>query len=277
MPPWQIWRRLIPTPLSPLPDAPAAPPPVPDHLLDIMEVGHTYPDGVEALRDVSLSLRPGAFVTLVGPSGAGKSTLLRLMAGLLRPQRGAVRYPAGRPPAIGIVFQRHNLMPWRTAYANVRLPLDVQGIKGEEAAQRVRDMLHLVGLDGFETSYPGQLSGGMAQRVALARALVHRPALLLLDEPLGALDALTRERMGQELLRIWAAMPVTVFMVTHSIQEAVFLADEVLVMSPRPGAIVARFAIDLPRPRRLQIASTAAFQTWVTAIREAIVTEESRL
>ncbi len=245
-------------------------------LLEIRAAGHTYPDGVEALKDVSLSLKPGAFVTLVGPSGAGKSTLLRLIAGLLQPQTGSVHYPVGRRFAIGIVFQRHNLMPWRTAYANVRLPLEVQGIRGPEADQRVRDMLQLVGLNSFETSYPGQLSGGMAQRVALARALVHRPALLLLDEPFGALDALTRERMGQELLRIWSAMPVTVFMVTHSIQEAVFLSDEVLVMSPRPGSIVARFPIDLPRPRQLKIASTPAFQNWVTAIRDAIVTDETR-
>ncbi|MFQ5398021.1 MAG: ABC transporter ATP-binding protein [Anaerolineae bacterium] len=243
-------------------------------------VNLVFSDGsLHVLKDVSLSVEAGAFVALVGPSGVGKSTLLRLVAGLLRPTSGRIEL-AGTPPhlsrdPVGIVFQRDNLMPWRTATENVRLPLELQGINGRQAASRVQALLELVGLAGFEDSYPAQLSGGMAQRVALARALVHRPSLLLLDEPFGSLDALTRERMGQELLRIWRAMPVTVFMVTHSIAEAVLLADEVLVMGGNPAAqqpatITHRIPIRLPRPRRLEMQGTAEFQECAMAIRAAI-------
>ena len=192
----------------------------------VKNVNYTFSDdGTQVFADVSLAIRQGAFVALVGASGIGKSTLLRVIGGLLLPTGGAVLLD-GKPPAqartpIGIVFQKDNLMPWRTAYDNVRLPLELRGENGRGSKQRVQDMLDLVGLAGFGNNYPAQLSGGMAQRVAIARALIHKPALLLLDEPFGALDALTRERMGQELLRIWQAMPVTVFMVTHSIDEAV--------------------------------------------------------
>lgn len=234
-------------------------------------IGHVYPDGVRAIEGISLSLARGSFTALVGPSGVGKSTLLRILGGLLQPAQGVVTLN-GAPPAlsrepIGIVFQHENLMPWRTAYDNVRLPLELQGVR---APERVRSMLELVGLDGFAQSYPSQLSGGMAQRVALARALIHKPELLLLDEPFGALDALTRERMGQELLRIWQAMPVTVFMVTHSISEAVLLADEVLVMTGYPGRITDRLAVALPRPRDLTLEATPAFQELVLTVRAAI-------
>ena len=235
------------------------------------DVDHVFPDGVNALADVSLSIPAGSFTVLVGPSGVGKSTLLRILGGLLQPTRGRVllkgRPPHQTPEPIGIVFQQENLMPWRTAYENVNLPLE---ITGEEAPGRVADLLQLVGLQGFEQSYPTQLSGGMAQRVALARALVHEPDLLLMDEPFGALDALTRERMGQELLRIWRAMPVTVFMVTHSISEAVLLADEVLVMTEHPGRITGRVTVDLPRPRELSMQSTPAFHECAGAVRSAI-------
>jgi len=239
--------------------------------LHVENVDHVFPDGVQALADVSLSIPANSFTVLVGPSGVGKSTLLRILGGLLQPTVGRVLLK-GRSPhlarePIGIVFQQENLMPWRTAYENVRLPLE---ITGEEAPGRVTDLLHLVGLQGFERSYPAQLSGGMAQRVALARALVHEPDLLLLDEPFGALDALTRERMGQELLRIWRAMPVTVFMVTHSIAEAVLLADDVLVMTEHPGRITDRVTVDLPRPRELSMQSTAAFHECAGAVRAAI-------
>lgn len=244
------------------------------NFLEVDGVSHTYTDGLAAIENVSLVIPDGSFVVLVGPSGVGKTTLLRIMAGLLAPQTGAVRYQNDRRPPIGIVFQRHNLMPWRTAYENVRLPLELQGVPRPEAQRRVQELFQVVGLNGFEGSYPAQLSGGMAQRVALARALIHHPALLLLDEPFGALDALTRERMGGELLRIWQALPVTVFMVTHSIHEAVLLADEVLVMGLRPGTIVARFPIDLPRPRRLQFDVWPEFHAHVAAIRAAIATQE---
>lgn len=243
-------------------------------LLTVENVGHTFPDGVAAIADISLTVDAGAFVCLVGSSGVGKSTLLRILGGLLSPSQGLVTFD-GREPRrssepIGIVFQRDNLMPWRTVQDNIRLPLELNGVGRSDAGQLVSEMIELVGLSGFERSYPGQLSGGMAQRVALARALVHRPSLLLLDEPFGSLDALTRERMGQELLRIWHAMPVTVFMVTHSIPEAVFLSDEVLVMTGPPGTISGRVPIQLPRPRQLAIQGTAKFQECADTVRKAI-------
>ncbi|MCI0396877.1 MAG: ABC transporter ATP-binding protein [Chloroflexi bacterium] len=237
-------------------------------------VGHRFASGLEAITGVSLSIGAGAFVALVGSSGVGKSTLLRILAGLLTPSSGRVRL-GGRSPRqadhqIGIVFQRYNLMPWRTVADNVRLPLELQGLSRAATRQQVQEMVELVGLAGFEQSYPGQLSGGMAQRVAIARALVHQPALLLLDEPFGALDALTRERMGQELLRIWNARPVTVFLVTHSIPEAVLLADEVLVMAGRPGTITSRVHVPLPRPRHLALQATIEFHECAAQVRAAI-------
>jgi NitT/TauT family transport system ATP-binding protein len=230
---------------------------------------HAFEDGEMPVIDgVSLTIARGAFVALVGSSGVGKSTLLRVLAGLITPQCGTVTFDNHGP--VGIVFQKDNLMPWRTAYQNVALPLELQGLKASEVNARVMHILDLVGLAGAGQSYPAQLSGGMAQRVALARALVHEPALLLLDEPFGALDALTRERMGQELLRIWHEMPVTVFMVTHSIPEAVLLADEVLVMGKRPGTIVERVAVDTPRPRTLESQFSAESQHCNEIIRTAI-------
>lgn len=248
--------------------------------LTLSNAGYVYSDdGTQVLSDISLSIRQGAFIVLVGASGIGKSTLLRMIGGLLLPTSGEVMLD-GKPPAqagapIGIVFQKDNLMPWRTAYENVRLPLELLGQNGRAAEGRVRDMLNLVGLTDFEESYPAQLSGGMAQRVAIARALIHEPELLLLDEPFGSLDALTRDRMGQELLRIWQAMPVTVFMVTHSIDEAVFLADEVLVMggisgNGLPATITHHFPIPIPRPRQFGMRKTASFSQHETDIREAI-------
>jgi NitT/TauT family transport system ATP-binding protein len=248
--------------------------------LTLSEASYTFSDdGTEVLSDISLSIRQGAFVALVGASGIGKSTLLRVIGGLLPATSGEVlldgKSPDQSAAPVGIVFQKDNLMPWRTAYENIRLPLELRGENGRAAAQRVRDMLELVGLADYEKSYPSQLSGGMAQRIAIARALVHQPELLLLDEPFGALDALTRERMGQELLRIWQAMPVTVFMVTHSIDEAVFLADEVLVMgsisgSGLPATITHQFPITISRPRHFDMRKTADFAQHETAIRQAI-------
>ncbi len=242
--------------------------------IEVNAVSHSFSEELEAIANVSLSIQPGDFVALVGSSGVGKSTLLRILGRLLTPTKGSVHVNGQseneKEAPIGIVFQKDNLMPWRTVYQNIYLPLELQGVSESLADQRVRDMIALVGLTGFEASFPSQLSGGMAQRVAIARALIHEPALLLLDEPFGALDALTRERMGQELLRIWNAMPVTVFLVTHSIPEAVLLADEVLVMTGHPGTITANIPITLPRPRQLEMQATADFQRCASAVRAEI-------
>jgi NitT/TauT family transport system ATP-binding protein len=251
-------------------------------LVTLRNVGHVFPDnGTHVLSDISLSMQQGDFMSLVGASGIGKSTLLRIIGGLLLPSSGEVLF-GGQPPeesdlTVGVVFQRDNLMPWRTTYDNVRLPLELRGEKGGVVDRRVREMIELVGLTGSEESFPAQLSGGMAQRVAIARALIHRPSLLLLDEPFGSLDALTRERMGQELLRIRRAMPVTVFMVTHSISEAVFLSDKVLVLGTAngqnsPATITDRFPINLPRPRRFELVRTPEFREHEIAVRLAIRT-----
>lgn len=248
-------------------------------LLHVEGVAHTFPDGVAAIENISLTIQAGSYVCLVGASGVGKSTLLRILGGLLQPSHGSVfleRNPEETvSDPIGIVFQRDNLMPWRTVIDNVQLPLELRGINGQEAQIRSKHLIDLVGLTGFEESFPAQLSGGMAQRVAIARALIHRPNLLLLDEPFGSLDALTRERMGQELLQIWHAMPVTVFMVTHSIPEAVLLSDEVLVMTGRPGSISSHIPITLPRPRLLAMEGTVQFQEHCAAVRQAIESDGS--
>lgn len=208
---------------------------------------------VRALHDVSLAISEGEFVSLVGPSGCGKSTLLRILGGLLPADQGLVRMDGvtlSQPRReISYVFQDPTLMPWRTVIKNVTLPLEVQGKNGGRHKEQAMDLLGLVGLVGFENLYPYELSGGMQQRVAIARALVHEPSILLMDEPFGALDAITRNQMNVELLRIWHATAKTILMVTHTIQEAVFLADRVLVMSPRPGHIEAAVDIVLPRPR----------------------------
>jgi NitT/TauT family transport system ATP-binding protein len=229
---------------------------------------------LSVLDRLSFQVAEGEFLCLVGPSGYGKTTLLRLLAGLDQPKTGRIRLggeEVDRPRRnVGIVFQKPTLMAWRTVEANVSLPLEVNGLSREEARQRARSLLDLVGLSGFEEAHPAQLSGGMSQRVALARALVHDPQLLLLDEPFGALDALTREKMGRELLRIWRAQRKTVVMVTHSVPEAVFLADRVLVLGPRPAAILAEVAVDLPRPRKPETLGAPAFGQLTRRVREAL-------
>jgi NitT/TauT family transport system ATP-binding protein len=243
----------------------------------VEHLSHIYstPQGqLEALSDVSFQVAPQEFVCLVGPSGCGKSTLLRLMAGLLQPSHGQVcldGQPLNGPRRqIGIVFQRANLMPWRSVRDNVVLPLELSGVTRAEAVRRADALLELVGLAGFERARPRNLSGGMEQRVAIARALVHDPEILLLDEPFGSLDAMTRERMSAELLRIWEASRKTVVMVTHSIQEAVFLADRVIVLSPRPGRVRATFDIPLPRPRDVAVQYSRWFGELAGQVRAAI-------
>jgi NitT/TauT family transport system ATP-binding protein len=208
---------------------------------------------VRALDRASALIRDGEFVSLVGPSGCGKSTILKLIAGLLRPTSGSVlldgREVDGVPPGVGMMFQNDALLPWATALGNVSVALELRGVPRGERAPRARDLLRLVGLEGFEDAYPGTLSGGMRKRVALARVLAYDPSVYLMDEPFGALDAQTKMVMGAELLRIWDGMDRTIVFVTHDIEEAISLSDRVLVMSRRPGRIVSEYAITLPRPR----------------------------
>jgi NitT/TauT family transport system ATP-binding protein len=240
-------------------------------------ISHIYRSGqgdLLALDRVGLTVKEGEFVAIVGPSGCGKSTFLRILGGLLTPTEGQVHldgWPlALRQRQVGYVFQMVNLMPWRTVLRNVTLPLEVAGMPGPVAEQQARDLLVLVGLTGFEKVYPRELSGGMAQRVTLARALVGQPEVLLLDEPFGSLDALSRERMNMELLRIWRARQVTALMVTHDLQEAILMADRVLVMSPRPGRIGTEVIVDLPRPRTLEVMYTEFFGALSRQVREAL-------
>ncbi|KAF0109191.1 MAG: NitT/TauT family transport system ATP-binding protein [Anaerolineaceae bacterium] len=243
-----------------------------DPILTVRGLSVTFPDnngGLEALDAASFAVRPQEFVCVLGPSGSGKSTLLRILAGLLAPTSGSFTF-AGGVPRIGMVFQQSNLMPWRTALENITLPLELQGMEGNTARIKAQEMIELVGLQGFESNWPRDLSGGMAQRVAIARALVHDPDILLLDEPFGSLDALTRERMWSELSRIWQARRKTVLMVTHSIGEALFLADRVLVLTQRPGRIKLDLAVDLPRPRADEMRYTAHFGKLARKLKEAI-------
>lgn len=234
------------------------------------------PDGgnLPALGPVSFEVEAGQFVSLIGPSGCGKSTLVRVFAGLQQPSQGRVTIDGqpvdGPSPLTGMMFQQANLMPWRTVIDNVALPLELAGVPRAERQQQALDALHGLGLAGFERAYPGELSGGMAQRVALGRVLVQRPAALLLDEPFGALDALSRERIGQDLMRMWSQQQQTVVMVTHDIQEAVLLSDRVLVFSSRPGRIIADVTVDLSRPRLPEDAFNEDFAAVARQVREAI-------
>jgi len=223
-------------------------------------------DGVlRALRDISFEVGAGEFVTLLGPSGCGKTTLLRILGGLLEPATGKIYihgHLLSKPRReVGFVFQAPSLLPWRTVLRNVTLPLEIKIQNGLSAKEKALELLELVGLLGFENAYPHELSVGMQQRVSIARALIHDPSILLLDEPFGSLDAITREQMNLELLRIWEASKKTVVMVTHNIQEAIFLADRVLIMSPRPGHIEAIVPLDLPRPRRPEMVYNQNFRT----------------
>jgi len=245
------------------------PPPV----LSVRDLSVLFPDGnggLHALGAVTFTVCQREFVCVLGPSGSGKSTLLRTLAGLLLPTTGEIAFASGPRPRIGFVFQQANLMPWRSVLENITLPLELERVPAETARQKAAEMIELVGLEGFEASLPRDLSGGMAQRVALARALIHDPDILLLDEPFGSLDALTRERMWGELSRIWQARQKTVIMVTHSISEALFLADRVLVLSARPGKVKLDLKVDLPRPRLDEMRYTQHFGRLARKLKEAI-------
>ena len=240
-------------------------------ILTVRDLTTVFPDnngGLRALDGISFEVCPREFICVLGPSGSGKTTLLRVLAGLLEPTEGEVDFAGHRQPRIGMVFQQANLMPWRTVLGNIKLPLELAGTA--DAEPRAREMNELVELQGFEDNWPRELSGGMAQRVAIARALIHDPDLLLLDEPFGSLDALTRERMWTELSRIWQRRQKTVVMVTHSINESLFLADRVLVLSPRPGRIRLDLEVDLPRPRPDEIRYTRHFGTLARKLKDAI-------
>jgi NitT/TauT family transport system ATP-binding protein len=246
------------TPLKPAPRAGAI------EVRNVGKVFRTSTQDVVALEDISLEVKPGHFVVLVGPSGCGKSTLLMMLAALLQQTSGTITIngapiPQPDPDRVGVVFQEPSLFPWLTAEENVEFPLALRGVAKRERRAKAQDALQLVGLDGFGRRHPHELSGGMKQRVSIARGLVQDPPVLLMDEPFAALDEQTRMTMGDELLRIWAATGKTVVFVTHSLTEAVYLADEVIVMSARPGRIVDRLQVPLPRPRTYDMLSGDAF------------------
>ena len=242
-------------------------------LISLQHIGMNFHDqsgNLEVLADIQMEIRPQEFLCILGPSGCGKSTILRLLAGLLLPTSGSILVQASHALNIGLVFQQSNLMPWRSVLDNILLPLELRDIPQAEALRKAEEMIELVGLQEFTDAWPESLSGGMAQRVAIARALIQDPDLLLLDEPFGSLDALTREKMGAELLRIWQARRKTVVMVTHSISEALLLADRVLVLSPRPAHVLLDLPVDLPRPRGEEARYTREFQTLAKRIRSMI-------
>lgn len=248
-------------------------------IVSIENVSKVFGNGANsttALHRVNLTIQPGEFVSLIGPSGCGKSTLLRLVADLLQPTEGTIRVKGKTPRQArldrdyGIVFQSPVLYDWRTVKRNVQLPLEIMRYPPAERERLAEEMLTLVGLAEFRNHRPWQLSGGMQQRVAIARALAFKPSILLMDEPFGALDELTRERMNYELLNIWSQTNTTVIFVTHSIPEAVFLSSRVVVMTPRPGKIEKVIPIDLPRPRTFETREQTRFFELVTEVRESL-------
>jgi NitT/TauT family transport system ATP-binding protein len=246
--------------------------------IDVQHLGKTYRtrenSTVEALDDVCLSVEKGEFLCVVGPSGCGKTTLLKILAGLLDATSGEIRLD-GQPldrarQTVGIVFQNPVLLPWLTILENVLVPARVLKLDLSPARSRAHELLDLVGLRGFAGKYPRELSTGMQQRAAIARALVHEPPLLLMDEPFAALDAMTREQMNLELLRIWEAERKTIFFITHSIPEAIFLGDHTVVMSPRPGRIVEILEPPLPRPRTLDVMGDPVFGAYTKRARQLL-------
>ncbi|SDX16831.1 MULTISPECIES: ABC transporter ATP-binding protein [unclassified Variovorax] len=245
-----------------------------DVLIEARGVSKIYQskDGpVESLKPLDFAIKEGEFVSVVGPSGCGKSTLLKMVAGLL-PISGGSLTLAGKPikgpqKDVGIVFQSAVLLPWRSVEDNILLQAEMRHLPKAASKDRARQLMEMAGLKGFEGKYPWQLSGGMQQRASICRALLHDPSVLLMDEPFGALDAMTREKMNLELQRIWMASKKTVMLITHSIPEAIFLSDRVIVMSERPGSIAAVYDIELPRPRTLDMMASAEFGAYTKLVR----------
>ncbi|MCC7104366.1 MAG: ABC transporter ATP-binding protein [Chloroflexi bacterium] len=246
-----------------------------EEIIEVRDLTKVYPtqkgEPVTALSNINFEVQEGEFITCVGPSGCGKTTLLKILAGLQPKTTGEVRLRGtpvvGARRDIGIVFQNSVLLPWRTVLQNTLLPIEVHGLDKSRFVPRAKELIQMAGLAGFEEKYPFELSGGMQQRNSIIRALIHDPALLLMDEPFGALDAMTRELMNVELQRIWQESQKTVFFITHSISEAVFLADRVIVLSARPGRIAEIVTVELPRPRDLDMMSGPEFGQYVTRIR----------
>jgi NitT/TauT family transport system ATP-binding protein len=236
-------------------------------IITIKNVGKSYPhptQPIRALDGISFTVEEGQFVSIVGPSGCGKSTLLQMLAGLLPSTEGQMQIDNEHitgplPGKIAVVFQDALLLPWRTSSSNIDLPLELKGVGRDERKRRANEMLQLVGLTAFADRYPHELSGGMRQRVSIARGLIQNPRIVMMDEPFGALDEQTRMRMGDELLRIWEATQKTVLLITHSLNEAVYLSDVVQVMGRAPGRIIDEVVIDLPRPRTIEMMGTEAF------------------
>jgi len=244
----------------------------------VLSVEKTYPNGTQALLPVNLTVREGEFITLLGPSGCGKSTLLKMVAGLLEPSDGRLllwRKPVDQVESSGhrlsFVFQEATLMPWASVLANVRLPMDLAKVPKAQSEPRVRQALKMVGLERFEDNLPRQLSGGMQMRVSIARGLVTEPTLLLMDEPFGALDEITRNRLDSDLLDLWQANGLTVIFVTHSITEAVYLSNRVIVMAARPGRIVEEVIIDEPYPRTADFRVSQRFATYAKQLQDCLL------
>ena len=246
--------------------------------VEVLSVEKTYPNGTQALLPVNLTVRQGEFITLLGPSGCGKSTLLKMVAGLLEPSDGRLllwRKPVNQVESSGhrlsFVFQEATLMPWASVLANVRLPMDLAKVPKAQSEPRVRQALKMVGLERFEDNLPRQLSGGMQMRVSIARGLVTEPTLLLMDEPFGALDEITRNRLDSDLLDLWQANGLTVIFVTHSITEAVYLSNRVIVMAARPGRIVEEVIIDEPYPRNADFRVSHRFATYAKQLQDCLL------
>ncbi len=263
---------VVPSPAPPV----AAPRPAP--AVEVLSAEKTYPNGTQALLPVDLTIEEGEFVTLLGPSGCGKSTLLKMVAGLLEPTDGRLhlwRKPVAQLEESGkkmaFVFQSPTLMPWASVQTNVRLPLDLAGVPRKDADARVADALALVGLSKFATALPRALSGGMQMRVSIARGLVTQPDLLLMDEPFGALDEITRHKLDADLLDLWRKKKLTVIFVTHSIHEAVFLSSRVVMMAARPGRVVEEFHIDAPYPRTADFMVSPEFSRYAKQLQDSLL------